>query len=72
MPQTPAEYEAAIAEEYGQFIAVAPINFDGVLAYQVGAPVPASNVKKYGYLDQGLVAKTNTKAAQKAVTGEGA
>jgi hypothetical protein len=68
---TPAEYEAAVAEEYGQFVAVTPINFDGVLAYAPGAPVPASNVKKYAYLEQGLVAKTNTKAA-KAVTGQDA
>lgn len=71
MPQTPDEYEAAIAAEWGQFIAVAPIYFDGVLAVAPGAPVPADNVKKYGYLEQGLVAKTNTKAA-KAVTGQDA
>lgn len=73
MPQTPDEYEAAVAEEWGQFVAAAPIYFDGVLAYQAEAPVPASNVKAYGYEKQGLVKRTNTKAAAKAaVTGEGA
>jgi hypothetical protein len=66
---TPEQYEAAVAEEWGQFVAIAPIYFDGVLAVAPGAPVPASNVKRYSYLEQGLVAKTNTKAA-KAVTGQ--
>jgi hypothetical protein len=71
---TPAEYEAAVAEEYGQFVAEYPINFDGVLAYAEGAPVPASNVAKYKYDEQGLVKRIHTPgaAAKAAKTEKGA
>lgn len=57
----------AQSEEWGQFVAVAPIDYDGVRAYNVGDPVPATNVQQYGYLADGLVAKTSTKAAAAAV-----
>lgn len=38
-----------------QYVAVVPIVHNGVRAYNVGYPVPVSNVEKYGYLEQGLV-----------------
>ena len=73
-PQTPlataeetAAFVEAQAKEYGTYVAVAPISFNGVPAYNAGDPVPVSNVEKYGYLDQKLVAKTNSKAAQDMV-----
>lgn len=68
-PATTEEVEAfrsAQEKEYGQFVAVAPINFGNARAFNIGDPVPASHVKKYGYLEQKLVAKAETKAAAAA------
>jgi len=48
-------YAAAQVAEYGIYVAVVPIVHNGVRAYNVGHPVPVSNVEKYGYLEQGLV-----------------
>lgn len=67
----PEEVEARRAEqesEYGTYIAVSQIFFNGTLAYNVGDPVPVSNVERYKYADQGFVAKTNTKAAAEVIT----
>ena len=66
-PETAEEYAARQAHEWSQFVAIAPILHDGVLAYHPGMPVPADNVERHKYLDAGLVARTTTKAA-KAVT----
>lgn len=63
------EYRAAVAQEYGQFVAIAPIDFDNARAYNVGDPVPAGNVARYKYDQRGLVAKTGTKAADEATRG---
>ena len=65
--ETPEQYEARIAEEWGQYVAIAPIFHNGVLAVAPGAPVPASNVEQYHYLESGLVAKTTTKAGKAAI-----
>lgn len=52
-----ADARSARAAEWGQYVAKAPIFHDGVRAYNEGDPVPADNVKRYGYLTQGLVEK---------------
>lgn len=57
-------YREAVAHEYGQFVAIEPIDFGNARAYNVGDPVPASNVAAYGYLERGVVAKVGTKAAE--------
>lgn len=49
------DYLAARAVEYGTYVATQTIYYNGVRAYNVGYPVPVSNVEKYGYLEQGLV-----------------
>jgi len=49
------DYLAARAVEYGTYVATQTIYYNGVGAYNVGYPVPVSNVEKYGYLEQGLV-----------------
>ena len=70
-PVTTPEEVAAFAEiqekEYGTFFAVAPISFNGSPAYNVGDPVPVSNVNKYKYDEQGLVAKVGSAAGQKVI-----
>lgn len=38
-----------------EYVATAPIDHDGVRAYNVGDPVPADNVKTHGYDKDGLV-----------------
>jgi hypothetical protein len=52
------QVETERQREYGQYVAVGPINHNGVRAYNKGDPVPASNVAKHGYLDDGLVIRT--------------
>lgn len=53
-------------KEWDTFVATAPIDFDLVRAYNVGDPVPASNVERHGYLEAGLVARVGTIAAEQA------
>ena len=67
MPDTVDDLAKAQEAEYGTWVALQPIEHNGVRAYQTGDPVPVSNVAIYGYDKDGLVAKTSTKAAQ-AVT----
>lgn len=58
---TPA-YEAraaAEAAEYGTYVAVATIYFDGLPAYRAGMAVPVSNVVLHGYEEQGLVRRVD-------------
>jgi hypothetical protein len=62
-----AEHRAEQEQEYGTYIAIAPIQFNGALAFNPGDPVPASNVKRYNYEADGYVAKVTTKAAQQVV-----
>lgn len=57
-------YREAVVSEYSQFVAVEAIDFGNARAYNVGDPVPASNVAAYGYLERGVVAKVGTKAAE--------
>lgn len=52
-----AEYQKAVAEDYSQYRATAPIYFDGALAFAPGHAVPATHVKQYGYDKQKLVEK---------------
>lgn len=58
-----AAHRAAIAHEYGQFRAIQQIYYDGVLAYNEGHAVPASNVELHGYLDDGLVERVSDESA---------
>lgn len=62
------------AREYGQYVAIAVINIDGVRAFNPGDPVPASTVKANPEWqkptdpgDSPLVAGVKTKAAEQAV-----
>ena len=57
--------------EYGTWVAVAAIDHGVVRAYNIGDPVPASNVVAHGYDTDGLVAKRGTKAANAALGLEG-
>lgn len=56
-----------IADEYGQFVALVPINVGEARAFNPGDAVPASTVKANGWLADKLVAKVGTKAAEAAV-----
>lgn len=67
-PSAVEEYRAALVDEYGTYVAVEPIDFDNARAYNIGDPVPVTNVERYGYLDRGLVAKRTSKAAEDVPT----
>jgi hypothetical protein len=45
--------------EYSTYVATGPIDFGNARAYNAGDPVPASNVERYGYVEQGLVARAS-------------
>ena len=63
---TAAELRSALGEEYGQFVAVVPIDIGGGRAFNPGDPVPASHVeRKVVLLEQ--VEKVSTKAGQTAI-----
>lgn len=61
-----AQFEAQ-RKEYGTYVAVETIYYDGARAFNVGDPVPASSVDGDGWVDKAQVAKVGTKAAD-AVT----
>jgi hypothetical protein len=56
-PQTAEDAEQALLDDYSQYVAVHPINHGNARAYNVGDPVPATNVKLHGYDARGLVRK---------------
>ena len=60
------DFAAAQAAEYAAFVATEPILVDGARAYNVGDPVPASNVEKHGYVQLGVVRKTTDPAPEPA------
>lgn len=53
--RTAEDHRRAIAQEYGQYVAVEQITVDGALAFDVGHPVPVSHVEKYDLLATGAV-----------------
>jgi hypothetical protein len=67
-PEEVAERRDEQQKEYGEYVAVAQISFNGALAYNVGDPVPVSNVNRYKYDEQGLVQKVGSKAAQEVIS----
>ena len=69
-PQSAEELRAAQAKEYGQYVAVNPIDIAGARAFNVGDPVPASHVER-GVVASEDVAKTTTKAAAAVTTEKG-
>lgn len=53
---TAADVAAAIAAEYGTYVAAGPINIDGARAFNEGDPVPVSHVDR-GVVHVGQVRK---------------
>lgn len=66
------EQRAKAEAEYGQFVAAQDITFNGVLAYPAGAPVPVSNVERYGYHEHGLVVTAEEAVQRRAAAAEAA
>lgn len=63
------DHAQSLYDDWTQYVAAQdiPDPFGGtVLAYAAGHPVPASNVKRWQYDQQGLVHKVSTKAGQDA------
>jgi hypothetical protein len=72
-PDQPAEMpdwqerRKAQVKEYGTWVATQPIYAGNALAYDVGHPVPVSNVERHGYDADGLVAKRTSKEGKAAL-----
>lgn len=67
VPPEAEDRRNAQIKEYGVYVAVEQIYVGNALAYDVGHPVPASNVELHGYADAGLVAKRTTKEGKAAL-----
>lgn len=59
------DHAAAIAAEYGTYVAIAPIFLNGARAFNAGDPVPVGHVKR-GVVNAAQVRET--KAEQPATT----
>lgn len=68
--ETLAERDARFAE-YKDYVAIQPIDFGGVRAYNVGDAVPNANVEQYRYHDLGWVAKRTSKDGKAALKSVG-
>lgn len=64
------DHRAALAAEYGRWIATEPIDIDGVRAFNVGDAVPVSHVDS-GVVPKSAVSGVNTKAAAAVLTEKG-
>ena len=62
-----SEFVEAQVKEYGTFVAIAPISFNGIPAYNIGDPVPVSNVERYNYERDNLVARIDNEAGQRMI-----
>jgi hypothetical protein len=56
-----------LIKDWSEYVAVTDIPHGGVLAYAAGAPVPASNVKRWKYDELGFVAKRSSAAGKAAI-----
>lgn len=65
---TAEEFASEQAVEYGTWTAKQPITHLGVLAYNIGDPVPVSNVALYGYDRDGLVERTKASPLKKVTS----
>lgn len=62
-PKTLQEQLDALAKEYGTYVAVQPIDIDGVRAFNIGHAVPVGHVTG-GIVPKDAVEKVGTKAAE--------
>ena len=62
-PMSRADYDKAVADEWGVYVAMFPISINGVPAFAAGSAVPTSHVTR-NIVDASLVAKQGTAAAQ--------
>jgi hypothetical protein len=60
------QYAATVQDEYGDYVATEPIYVGNALAYNVGDPVPKSNVSAHGYDQTGQVARRSQRAGADA------
>lgn len=56
-----------LLKDWTQYVAVTAIPHGGVIAYPPGAPVPASNVKRWQYDKLGFVAKRESAEGKAAI-----
>lgn len=66
-PEAVEEFRSTQQHEYAQYVALQPISYNSALAYLPGDPVPASNVERHKYAENGLVAKVGSAPAQKLI-----
>lgn len=65
-PATAEDLRDAQRKEYGTYVAVGPIDINGVRAFNAGDPVPVSHVEGGVLAGSDLVSKLTTKAGREA------
>lgn len=71
IPEALQDAVAAQLQEYGQFVATQRIHVGLAMAYDVGHPVPVSNVERFGYEAQGVVTRVaSPENARRGITDE--
>jgi hypothetical protein len=65
-PTTAVQFREELGKEYGQYVAVVPIDLNGARAFNIGDPVPASHVERQ-VVDTDQVSRLASKAGQAAV-----
>lgn len=69
MASTVDDFQAAQTANYSKWVAIAPINIDGVRAFNPGDPVPDDPHVKQGIVSKDQVVGANTPRPRAAVTG---
>lgn len=66
---SPEELKArqALLDDWSQYVALADIPYGNVFAYRAGDAVPASNVRRWKYDEQGFVAKRTSREGKAAL-----
>jgi len=62
-PEEVASFRDAQAKEWGTYVALDTILYNGVVQFNAGNPVPVDIATRLGYVESGQVAKVGTKAA---------
>lgn len=69
-PVNASDHAAAIAAEYGTYVAIAPIFLNGARAFNAGDPVPAGHIKR-GVIAKAQVREVNPTPAESTTKSKG-
>jgi hypothetical protein len=66
-PEEVASFRDAQAKEWGTYVALDTITYNGVVQFNAGNPVPVDIATRLGYVESGQVGKVGTKAVNEVI-----